>query len=497
MNIYEEIFNNSLDAKCILDEHSQIVAYNSAFAEIFVCDNSCKGKPFESVTNLQLNLALFDNKNYKLNIKYKNPKNDTFYLEVSCLTINQMGKKLFCFFFENNTEKLLQEFALQDAEIEKEAILDYQTDFVIVQDLDYNILWANKSATEGSNLTLQEMLYRKCYEIWSDDNSPCENCSVFRVKQTLKPEEFIRKTKNGTYWLIKASPIFNKDGKLHRILEIAENITQKKEQERIIAENEAQYRTLAKYAPVGIIVFDNLVPVFANPKALDILEFQNVKELSIAKLLNYIYPDDYEYFQNFIEMMREYRLKDENVTIKFRLERNHKIKYIISTVSYFNVLDKNYYQIILIDNTELAELSAIQRKLAVESVYLNEKNKLIEELNKRHKLLAKKYNFSDEDVRRLNKLLNSYFLPERDWEITKKHFEAVHKNFFTNLKKKFPNLTQNELRHCAYIRMNYTTKEIARILNVAPSSVQKARLRLKKKLKLNSHQDLYLFIMSI
>lgn len=497
MNVYEQIFNNSLDAKCILDENYCIIAFNSAFAHIFVCDNSCKGNSFQKVTNLNLDLSLFDNNNFKKNINYINPKNETFYLEVSCLTINQNKKKLFCLFFEDITEKLLQEFALQNAEIEKEAILDYQTDFVILQDLEYNILWANKSAIEGSQLTLKEMLFRKCYEIWSDDNSPCENCSVFRVKQTLKPEEFIRKTKNGTYWLIKASPIFNKDGKLHRILEIAENITQKKEQERIIAENEIQYRTLAKYAPVGIVVLDNLVPVFANPKALEILEFQNVEQLNLTELLNYVYSDDYEYFQNFIEMMREYKLKDENVTIKFRLERNNKIKFIISTVSYFNVLDKNYYQIIIIDNTELAELSAIQRKLAVESVYLNEKNKLIEELNKRHKLLAKKYNISDEDVRRLNKLLNSYFLPERDWEITKKHFEAVHKNFFTNLKKKFPNLTQNELRHCAYIRINYTTKEIARILNVAPSSVQKARLRLKKKLKLQSHQDLYLFIMSI
>ena len=496
MNIYEEIFNNSLDAKCIIDENSQIVAYNSAFSHIFVCDSSCKGKFFNDVTNLRLDLASFNNKT-KLHIKYENAKNETYYLEVSCLIINQMGKRLFCLFFEDNTEKLLKEYALQEAEIEKETILDYQTDFVIVQDLDYNILWANKSATEGSNLTLKEMLNRKCYEIWADDNSPCENCSVFRVKQSLKPEEFVRKTRNGTYWLIKASPIFNKDGKIHRILEVAENITHKKEQERIIAENEAQYRTLAKYAPVGIIVLDNLVPVFANPKALDILEFKDLQEFSISELLKHIYPDDYEYFQNFIEMMRDYKLKDENVTIKFRLEKNDKIKYIISTVSFFNVLDKNYYQIIILDNTELEELSAIQRKLAVETVYLNEKNKLIEELNKRHKHLAKKYNISDDDVRRLNKLLNSYFLPERDWEISKKHFEAVHKNFFTNLKKKFPNLTQNELRHCAYIRMNYTTKEIARILNVAPSSVQKARLRLKKKLNLNTHQDLFLYIMSI
>lgn len=229
-NIYEEIFNNSLDAKCILDENSQIFAYNSAFSHIFVCDSSCKGKFFNDVTNLRLDLASFNNKT-KLHIKYENAKNETYYLEVSCLIINQMGKRLFCLFFEDNTEKLLKEYALQEAEIEKETILDYQTDFVIVQDLDYNILWANKSATEGSNLTLKEMLNRKCYEIWADDNSPCENCSVFRVKQSLKPEEFVRKTRNGTYWLIKASPIFKKDGKLHRILEVAENITHKRTRE--------------------------------------------------------------------------------------------------------------------------------------------------------------------------------------------------------------------------------------------------------------------------
>ena len=499
MNLFEEIFQNSLDAKCVIDSNFNIKAYNNAFARIFGCERASLDTYFYDTAKIDLKIDFsgnsFDNEIHQL--CYTN-KGKTYYLEVSFLPLRKNNKiEHLCIFFKDITEKLLKEFAFQNLEIEKETILDNQKEFVILQDLDFNILWANKSAQVGSNLSLDEMRMKKCYEIWSDENSPCENCSVGRVKRTLKYEEFVRKTRNGIYWQIKATPIIDKDGNLHRILEIAENITEKKEQERIIAENEARYRNLARNAPVGIVVLENMKPVFANKKAFEITEFDDLETMYSTPAVDYVHPDDQDYFFDFIDKLKDYKMKEETAVINFRIIRNNKTKHIMATVSYFEVLNEQYYQIILLDNTELVELSAVQRKIAIEAVYLNEKNKLIEQLQKRHLQLARKYKFSDEDTRKLNKLLSSYFQPERDWEITKKHFEAVHKDFFTNLKKRFPNLTQNELRHCAYIRMNYTTKEIARILNVAPASVQKARLRLKKKMHLTEKDNLYLFIMSI
>ena len=77
------------------------------------------------------------------------------------------------------------------------------------------------------------------------------------------------------------------------------------------------------------------------------------------------------------------------------------------------------------------------------------------------------------------------------------HFEEVHPRFFQALTQRTPGLSLTDIRHCAYIRLDLDTKEIARLLNIAPTSVQIARVRLKKKLELDRTQDLKEFIRSI
>lgn len=71
-----------------------------------------------------------------------------------------------------------------------------------------------------------------------------------------------------------------------------------------------------------------------------------------------------------------------------------------------------------------------------------------------------------------------------DWENMKISFEKVHPGFFEKLKKDFPNLSVNELKFCAYTKMNLNGKEISRLLNINPSSVQVSRYRLKRKMGL-------------
>jgi hypothetical protein len=73
---------------------------------------------------------------------------------------------------------------------------------------------------------------------------------------------------------------------------------------------------------------------------------------------------------------------------------------------------------------------------------------------------------------------------EDEWERLKAHFDTVHSGFFSRLKEKFPALTQSELQHCSYIKLQLPTKEIARMLNIDPKSVQASRYRIKKKMEL-------------
>jgi tetratricopeptide (TPR) repeat protein len=83
---------------------------------------------------------------------------------------------------------------------------------------------------------------------------------------------------------------------------------------------------------------------------------------------------------------------------------------------------------------------------------------------------------------------------DEQWEQFKLHFDSVHKGFFERLLKEFPKLTPNELKLCAYLRMNLSTKEIAQMLNISIESVITKRYRLRKKLGLGKDENLVGFI---
>ncbi|WP_164004158.1 helix-turn-helix transcriptional regulator [Psychroflexus aurantiacus] len=76
-------------------------------------------------------------------------------------------------------------------------------------------------------------------------------------------------------------------------------------------------------------------------------------------------------------------------------------------------------------------------------------------------------------------------------------FEKVYPDFNDSLSKKVPNITPHEVKICSLIRMKLTAKEISRIMNVTPASVNKARYRIRKKITLDTKEDLDLFIANI
>ncbi len=69
------------------------------------------------------------------------------------------------------------------------------------------------------------------------------------------------------------------------------------------------------------------------------------------------------------------------------------------------------------------------------------------------------------------------------------YFVQIHPDFYDNLRTNFPNLTPNELRLCAYLKLNLSTKNIAAINNISVDSARVARTRLRKSLNLNNSNE--------
>lgn len=86
---------------------------------------------------------------------------------------------------------------------------------------------------------------------------------------------------------------------------------------------------------------------------------------------------------------------------------------------------------------------------------------------------------------------------EEEWERFRLHFENVHPDFFSQLLQQAPDLTPDDLRFCACLCLNISTKDIARLMNISPEAVRQRIYRIRKKLKLTSNAQLMVLLMGI
>jgi len=119
--------------------------------------------------------------------------------------------------------------------------------------------------------------------------------------------------------------------------------------------------------------------------------------------------------------------------------------------------------------------------------------KIKDELQKLKKELGPR--FPAYKYKRLNKMLEKSLSSEDEWKKFEFHFDQAHENFFKRLKSEYPELTPNDLKLCAYLRMNLSTKEIAPLLNISIRGVEVRRYRLRKRLNLKREDNLVEFLM--
>ena len=99
-------------------------------------------------------------------------------------------------------------------------------------------------------------------------------------------------------------------------------------------------------------------------------------------------------------------------------------------------------------------------------------------------------------INMITKKINRSIDSEKQWEVFENHFENVHEEFLKKLKENYPELTPRELKLCAYLRLNISSKEIAALMNISVRGVEISRYRLRKKLGIDHDTNLTDFILS-
>jgi len=101
------------------------------------------------------------------------------------------------------------------------------------------------------------------------------------------------------------------------------------------------------------------------------------------------------------------------------------------------------------------------------------------------------------ELHAIQKLLKSEEARGETLENINAYMEEVHGGLIQRLKSKFPKINALDIRLCIYLRMNLTTKEIARLSNMTIRGIEAARYRLRKKLNIDSDTNLADFILSV
>ncbi|NER17750.1 transcriptional regulator [Spongiivirga citrea] len=142
-----------------------------------------------------------------------------------------------------------------------------------------------------------------------------------------------------------------------------------------------------------------------------------------------------------------------------------------------------------------AELAFKKKELTTHALHLAKKNETLEGLKQKAQELTSTEN--GHGFKQLIRSIDFDLQDDNNWENFARYFEEVHKDFNGNVKSKYPQVTSNELRLLALLKMNLSSKEIANILNISQEGIKKARYRLRKKLELQTEDSLQELAMAL
>jgi tetratricopeptide (TPR) repeat protein/DNA-binding CsgD family transcriptional regulator len=148
------------------------------------------------------------------------------------------------------------------------------------------------------------------------------------------------------------------------------------------------------------------------------------------------------------------------------------------------------------------ELDAKKKELQSVALRLVEKQELITELKKNIERIEKQWTESSTEITSaLSSLATAIdrtaHTSDREWETFREQFEGMSDEFITRMATMFPLLTPAELKVCALLRLQLSSKDVARILHLTERTIEKHRLSIRKKIRAGKTNQLASLLASL
>jgi PAS domain S-box-containing protein len=290
----------------------------------------------------------------------------------------------------------------------------------------------------------------------------------------------------------------------------------------LVEESEEKLRLLIKNSNDIIVMINEKGEQFFISNVASTLTGYPVDDL-LGSVTNMLLPDDSPHFMQHFEKV----LKNKNSIETIQYRHKHKYKgYIWFEAVLQNFLAHPSIKAIVANVRDITERKSIEKALKESEeektklmhkemermnaeIESNQKSmtaatlKLIQNSERDTKAIAQlqeiEKDTNKEGRLKINSLISDYkrVSYNSNWDEFEILFERVHRTFYENLHAQFPNLTANERKLCAFLKLNMSSKDIAQITFQSDDALKKARLRLRQKLCIDHEMNLTMFLQNV
>ena len=194
--------------------------------------------------------------------------------------------------FSDITNRKKAEESLRTMADQWQATFDAVHDSICVLDSSWAIIQANKATIDTLGLPSDQIIGKKCFELVHGTSEPIDNCPVRRIERTRGRET--ETVQIGERWMkVTADPVFGEDGCLQGVVHIMADITERKQQDEALRQNEETLRSIFKAAPIGIGMVCNRIITQANQRLCEMVG--RTREELVDQNARILYPSDADY----------------------------------------------------------------------------------------------------------------------------------------------------------------------------------------------------------
>jgi PAS domain S-box-containing protein len=520
---YLNIFSNAPFAVIISDETDRIIFANNSASDWFAIDPENEKRitiasvlPKNIKKWQQLRKDLINNTSASFHGRHIEPA--LTHIHLFCKKVILNSKPLFISYIRNITEQKRLEAELLNEKATRQLILDSIPAFVFVKDTENHILSMNRAYRENTGLTMEQVAGKNLLE-FMENKSLAEDYlkDDIEVIETGLPKRNIIEpmiTDDSRWFITDKIPYRDNTGKVTGIIGFSIDITERKNAEDALMRSEKRFRQLFDTSPDGIAISNLNGRILNANKVFCTLLNYSVNEISKLHFQD-ITPDKYDNMElNFIQNAITGGAASEKFEKEYISRNNILIPVAITCWILFddtgkpaqlvaNVKDLTYQK-----KAEQLEKSLLKKE---KEQLENDLKTKTQQLNSKITQLIEKNELVNNLIVQLNKLkglekqelINEINAITRDlqsktnedfWTQFETTFGQINQSFYDNIYLAYPNLTNNERKISAFLKMNLSTKDIANITHQSIRSIEMARSRLRTKLNLSRKDNLSKFL---